>query len=137
MKRSIDDYKDIINLPHHVSKRHPQMSVHDRAAQFAPFAALTGHSAAVEETARIVHSKVELAEDAVADIVEKLNYIQHNITHCPPVEITFFVKDKFKQGGDYITLNTRVYKIDNILQEVHLENGTNVSFENISHIVLK
>ena len=137
MKRTIDDYRDIINLPHYVSDRHPQMSVHDRAAQFAPFAALTGHSAAVEETARIVHSKMELAEDAVADIVEKLNYIQHNITHCPLVEITFFVQDKFKQGGDYKTLKTRVSKIDNILQEVHLENGTTVSFENISHIVLK
>ncbi len=137
MKRTIEDYIDIINLPHYVSQKHPQMSLHDRAAQFAPFAALTGHSDAVKETARLVSAKMILAEDAIADIVSKLNYIERNIAHKPQVEISYFVQDKLKQGGNYETLDTRVYKIDNFTQEVYLENGVNVLFRDIFSIELK
>ncbi|MBQ5326924.1 MAG: hypothetical protein J6K80_06950, partial [Oscillospiraceae bacterium] len=78
MKRQLQDYKDIINMPRHVSDRHPQMSIHDRTAQFAPFAALTGHGEAINEAARTVDSRIVLGEDAIQEISEKLNYIQSN-----------------------------------------------------------
>ena len=96
MKRN---YDDIINLPRHVSDKHPHMSIHDRAAQFAPFAALTGHSEAVSETARYVDEKIDLGEDAIKEIQDALNYIQEHITESPQVTITYFVADGRKRGG--------------------------------------
>ena len=137
MKRTIEDYLDIIKLPHHVSQKHPQMSLHDRAAQFAPFAALTGHADAVKETARLVCDKMILAEDAITDIVDKLNYIEQNIESKPAVEISYFVQDRLKQGGNYITQNTCICKIDNFTQQIYLENGTKVFLEDICSIILK
>ena len=76
-------YDDIINLPHHVSKKHPQMSLHDRAAQFSPFAALTGHKAAINETARLTDEKQILSEDVIAKLNEQLNLIKENIGTNP------------------------------------------------------
>ena len=78
-------YDDIINLPHHVSKKHPQMSLHDRAAQFSPFAALTGHKAAINETARLTDEKQILSEDVIAKLNEQLNLIKENIGTNPIV----------------------------------------------------
>ena len=80
-------YDDIINLPHHVSKKHPQMSLHDRAAQFSPFAALTGHKAAINETARLTDEKQILSEDVIAKLNEQLNLIKENIRRC--IHITY------------------------------------------------
>ena len=102
-------YDDIINLPHHVSKKHPQMSLHDRAAQFSPFAALTGHKAAINETARLTDEKQILSEDVIAKLNEQLNLIKENIGTNPIVTITYFVPDDRKSGGAYIS-NTGVVK---------------------------
>ena len=109
MKRN---YDDIINLPRHVSDKHPHMSIHDRAAQFAPFAALPGHSEAVSETARYVDEKIDLGEDAIKEIQDALNYIQEHISESPEVNITYFVADGRKQGGRYITDSTTVKVIN-------------------------
>ena len=131
MKRN---YDDIINLPRHVSDKHPHMSAHDRAAQFAPFAALTGHSEAVSETARYVDEKIDLGEDAIKEIQDALNYIQEHIAESPQVTITYFVADGRKQGGVYVTETARVKRIDDFGEIVYLDNGVTVKFENIFEI---
>jgi len=134
VKRHIQDYKDIINMPRHISDRHPHMSVHDRAAQFAPFAALTGHAEAIQESARTVDKKITLAEDAVSDILEKLNYIrlQHEKQQ---ISITYFVPDsKKKYGGHYITKNAAVKKTDDINQLLILADGTEIPYDDILEI---
>ena len=89
-------YDDIINLPHHDSKKHPQMSLHDRAAQFSPFAALTGHKAAINETARLTDEKQILSEDVIAKLNEQLNLIKENIGTNPIVTITYFVPREYQ-----------------------------------------
>ena len=94
-------YDDIINLPHPVSKKHPQMPLLDRAAQFAPFAALTGYGEALTETARLTDTKIELDEGEIERINAKINYLIDNLETAPTVEITYFVPDKKKKGGKY------------------------------------
>ena len=84
----IDNYDDIINLPHHVSERHPQMSMMNRAAQFAPFAALTGHAAAIEETARLTDSQMELAEEDSEILNQKMAYLREVINEHPTIVVT-------------------------------------------------
>ncbi|MFG6319323.1 MAG: hypothetical protein K1W33_05650, partial [Clostridia bacterium] len=97
-------YDDIINLPHYISKKHPQMSIEARAAQFAPFAALTGHSEAIRETARLTDERIEIDEDLKVIIDSKLRMIQKKISLKPTVSITYFVPDEKKKGGEYVTI---------------------------------
>ena len=92
-----NSYDDIINLPHPVSKNHPQMPLRDRAAQFAPFAALTGHDAAIKETARLTDERLELSEEAIAQLNEKINIIRNNIGIEQNVSITYFIPDAKKK----------------------------------------
>ena len=135
MKRDILDYQGIINLPRHISKKHPHMSIHDRAAQFAPFTALTGHGEAINETARTVDSKVVLGEDAIQEISEKLNYIQNHIKDRQAVIITYFVPDSRKNyGGRYVTTQVIIKRIDDISQSVVCTDGTVIQLEDISDI---
>ena len=94
-----NSYDDIINLPHPVSKNHPQMPLRDRAAQFAPFAALTGHDAAIKETARLTDERLELREEVIAQLNEKINIIRNNIGIEQNVSITYFIPDEKKAGG--------------------------------------
>ena len=132
MKRDIHDYQGIINLPRHISKKHPHMLIHDRAAQFAPFAALTGHGEAISETARTVDSRIVLGEDAVQEFSEKLNCIQGNIKNGPAVIITYFVPDSRKNyGGRYVTKQTGVKKTDDIKHTISLTDGTEVRYNDI------
>lgn len=109
-----DRYDDIINLPHYVSAKYPQMTLENRAAQFAPFAALTGHNDAIKETARLTDRKADLDADEIEILDRKLQYIRDNITTVPVVTITYFVKDKKKIGGEYRTVTTNVKKINDI-----------------------
>lgn len=126
-------YDDIIHLPHHVSKKHPQMAVADRAAQFSPFAALTGHGAAIAETARLTDVKMELDESTKRRLDERLqiimNQLQHNIHTV--VKITYFVPDKKKQGGAYHTIKDKVKKIDTYRRTILTMNGTLVPIDDI------
>ena len=125
-------YDDIINLPHHVSKKHPQMSLHDRAAQFSPFAALTGHKAAINETARLTDEKQILSEDVIAKLNE--NLIKENIGTNPIVTITYFVPDDKKSGGAYISNTGVVKKINEYNHTVVLTDKTVIPIEQISEM---
>lgn len=128
------DYSDIINLPHHVSENRPHMSMRDRAAQFSPFAALTGYDAAVKETARLTDQRAELDEEMKQNISERLNLIQENLTAAPTVEITYFVPDECKEGGAYCTATGTVKKIDDIQRLVILTDGTDIPIDEIIEI---
>lgn len=124
-------YEDIINLPHHVSKKHPQMSRESRAAQFAPFAALTGYGDAVEETARITGSRIELGEEMKAIINDKLNIINLHIKERPQVTLTYFVPDVRKDGGSYISTTGNVRRIDLVNDVIVLSNNKKISIPDI------
>ena len=127
-------YEDIINLPHHVSATRPQMSLHDRAAQFSPFAALTGHEAAIEETARLTEQRPELEEDAK----EKLDRVLSELVRCteerPVIHITFFKPDERKDGGSYLSSTGRVYKLNINKRLIVMEDGTEINFDDILNI---
>lgn len=127
-------YDDIINLPHHVSKKHPQMSLHDRAAQFSPFAALTGHKAAINESARLTDEKQILSEDVIAKLNEQLNLIKENIGTNQTVTITYFVPDDKKSGGAYISNTGVVKKINEYNHTVVLTDKTVIPIEQISEM---
>lgn len=130
-------YEDIIHLPHHVSTIHPQMSLHDRAAQFSPFAALTGHSGAIEETARLTESKIMLDENAISAINEQLNYLQEQLrgrTEAPEVTITYFIPDLKKAGGRYVTIQAAVKKIDDHTSTLVMTDGTIIPMQDIIQI---
>lgn len=96
-------YDDIINLPHHVSKKHLPMSVADRAAQFSPFAALTGYEDAIAETARQTTEKIPLSETEEELLNRRMNYLKEHISEHPKIKITYFKADKLKAGGAYLT----------------------------------
>ena len=122
-------YDDIIHLEHPVSKTHPQMSLYDRAAQFAPFAALTGHAAAIRETARRV-----LSDEVLEELNEKLNIISANIGTEQLVDITYFVQDERKAGGEYVTHSGIVKRIDLYRRAVIMADATIIPIEDISRI---
>lgn len=105
-------YADIIDLPHHKSPTRVPMSSYDRAAQFSPFAALTGYEDAVEETARLTDTKTELTEDKKQMLDEKLRLLRDLAEEMPTVRITYFLPDERKAGGSYVTVTGRVREID-------------------------
>ena len=128
-------YDDIIDLPHFVSKKYPQMSMRDRAAQFSPFAALTGYDAEIKETTRLTDRRIELDEDVLDKLNERL-YILRKVLDdgsvYPEVRITYFEKDLKKDGGKYITVSGRVRKIHEYRNIVIFEDGTEVPVHDIS-----
>ena len=105
-------YDDIINLPHPTSAKHPRMPLSDRAAQFAPFAALSGHSAALVETARLTDQRMELDEYEMARVDAELQHLQELLPGRPTASITYFVPDERKNGGSYQTVIGSVKRID-------------------------
>lgn len=105
-------YDDFLNLPHHVSADLPHMSMQNRAAQFAPFAALTGFESIIKETCRQTAHRIELDESAKEDLNKKLQLLQKNLLHFPEVSIEYFIPDKLKSGGTYQTVRGTVRKID-------------------------
>lgn len=128
------NYDDIINLPHYVSERHTHMSMYDRAAQFSPFAALTGHGSAIEETARLTQGQAELDESRKEKINEKLIFIAETYDKAYDVTVNFFVPDKRKCGGEYVSVTGKVKKIDSFNRNVVMLNGTIIPIENIYDI---
>lgn len=104
-------YDDIINLPRHISPTRPKMPIIKRAAQFAPFAALTGHEDAIRETARLTHQKIELDEYIKESLSDTLYLIANQTKDPPNISITYFQPDKKKKGGSYLTISGRVKKI--------------------------
>lgn len=129
-----DKYKDIINLPHHQSKRRPRMSMIDRAAQFSPFAALTGHNDAIIETARLTDRKIELDEGTKSVLNEKIQMISDYLSEMPTVTFTHFEPDIKKDGGAYLKTTGTVKKIDDFNKEIYLTDGTIILIEHIYEI---
>ena len=110
-------YDDIIDLPHHVSERHPQMPLIDRAAQFSPFAAVIGYDAAIIETARLTDKKRELSEEQKLEINRQLNVLQTRIKTDPTITVVFFEADSRKNGGEYRTVIGSAKRIDPIFHK--------------------
>ena len=127
-------YDDIIDLPHHVSETHPPMSRADRAAQFSPFAALTGYDAAVRETARVTERRIELDEGVKAELNARLNCILEHLSEHPQVSLTYFVPDEKKSGGAYRTVTGTVRKLDSFAKNLTLTDGTVVPMEEMVHV---
>ena len=123
-------YDDIINLPHHVSPTRKRMSMHDRAAQFAPFAALVGYDDAVAETARLTEVRPELDEQEQRAINERLAYIADHIHEQTEVRIKYFVPDEHKSGGEILEFNGIVRKIANGI--IVTADGLNIGIKNIT-----
>ena len=124
-------YDDIINLPHHVSEKHPQMPMLARAAQFSPFAALTGYDAAIGETARLTDQKRELTEEQKQVVSRALYEVQKRSKMDPLVTVTFFQPDDRKSGGAYRTVTGHVKKVDAYLGRLLLTDGTGIPFDDI------
>ena len=117
-----DNYEDIINLPHHTSKKHPRMSLEARSAQFAPFAALTGYDEVLIETARLTNERIEIDETIKVIIDSKLQIIKEHIKEMPLITFMYFVPDSKKDGGKYVTVTGNVKKIDEYRNVLILEN---------------
>ena len=124
-------YDDIISLPHYQSTKRAHMSLEDRAAQFASFAALTGHEEAIEETARLTEKKIVLDETAKEAISMKLFEISQNLDKKWNVSITYFKPDRLKEGGVYLTDIGIVKKIDEVEKIVIMDNGMRIEIEGI------
>ena len=127
-------YEDIINMPHHVSKKHPQMSLYARSAQFAPFAALTGYGEAVEETERVTDSKREIDEELKIDLDRKLQWLQENLKNKPKVTFTYFIPDERKDGGNYQTVTGVIKKIDKYNEKIIIEDEREIFIDEIIDI---
>lgn len=125
------EYADIIDLPHHQSKKHSHMPLADRAAQFSPFAALTGHSDAVKETARLTEAKVELNDEAKTFLNARVLYLAENMMECPEASITFFVPDERKAGGAYITKTGAVKRIDEYERAIVMADDAVIRIDDI------
>ena len=128
------EYDDIIHLPHHVSTTRPHMAVIDRAAQFSPFAALTGHDAAIKETARLTEERVELDEYMKESLNGKLQIIVERLKEQPEIKITYFRPDEKKDGGAYVTDSGTVKKIDGYKRIVVMTNRTEIPIDEIVSI---
>lgn len=128
------NYDDIINLPHYVSKKRPQMSIEARSAQFAPFAALTGYDEQVKETARLTDKKIELEEGQKEILNNKLLYILENIDSKSEITFTYFVKDNKKSGGRYKEKIGIVRKIDMIEQYIQFIDKSKIDINDIIEI---
>lgn len=126
-KQDEHKYDDIINLPHHVSQKHPQMSALNRAAQFSPFAALTGHEDAINETARLTDVFVELSDDKIEQLNDQLQILKENLNQEPECEITYFKPDEKKDGGSYVTVCGKIKKIDEYNHHIIFMTGEIIS----------
>ena len=129
-------YDDIINLPHHVSKSHPPMEIMDRAAQFSPFSALTGYEAAAKETQRLTQPRIELDESEKLLLDKKFHQLEAELSLNPVISVTYFVPDKRKEGGAYITVSGKVSKIDYYKKNIQMESGEILPLDDIIDIQL-
>lgn len=129
-----DRYDDIIHLPHHISKTRPQMSMMDRAAQFSPFAALTGYDAAIKETGRLTDEKIELGEETKAVLDRKQRYLSDMISVQPEITVTYFLPDERKSGGTYLSVTGKLKRIDEYERMMILTDGKKIPLDDIMDI---
>lgn len=128
-------YDDIINLPRHESKRHLPLSMEQRAAQFAPYSALSGYGDEIKETSRITENKIELSDDEKSKINNILQQIIKEISNKPKVTITYFIPDMKKNGGKYNTQVGNIKKVDKFKQIIILEDKTEIPIQDIIEII--
>lgn len=124
-------YDDIIELPHPTSTKHPRMPISDRAAIFSPFAALTGHAAAIQETARLTDQKMELDEDTKAELDRRQAILLEHIGEQPEVTITWFCPDEKKSGGAYVVTVGRLKRVDDTAGTLRLADGMTIALDEI------
>ena len=128
-------YDDIINMPHHVSTKHPRLSMEQRAAQFAPFAALSGFEDAIDETSRITEDRIELNEEEKLKIDNILQKLKNEISKRPKATITYFVPDIRKSGGEYLTKIGKLKRIDEFRQLIIFEDKTEIPIKEVVEII--
>ena len=124
-------YDEIMELPHHVSKTRPQMPMSDRAAQFAPFAALTGYDSAIKETGRLTDERIELDEEALTALDRKYQLLMDTLDDAPEVTIIYFQPDERKAGGQYVTATGTVKKVDTFGRRILLQDGTRIPLDSV------
>lgn len=135
IKRNMGKYDDIINLPHHESLNHPRMSNYNRAAQFAPFAALVGYEEALEKSTEKMTSRKEISDDKKQEIENTLNRIRKNTNETIEVTIEYFVvKDKSKSLGKYLTYTGKIKRIDDIERKIIFLNRKSIYIKDIYDI---
>lgn len=127
-------YEDIIHLSHPISASHTQMSIRDRAAQFSPFAALTGYDAAIKETGRLTNARMEIDEDGKSRLDEKIQMLMEVLEEKPLVTITFFLPDEKKAGGAYVNVTGYIKKIDKYARTIILTDKTIIAMDEICQI---
>ncbi len=127
-------YDEIMGLPHHVSKTRPQMPMTDRAAQFAPFAALTGYDSAIKETGRLTDEKIELDEEALTALNLRYQFLIDALDEEPEVEITYFKPDERKAGGEYVAVIGAVKKVDDFERLITMQDGMKISMDDVLSI---
>lgn len=127
-------YDDILNLSHHVSSTRPHMSMHDRAAQFSPFAALTGYDDTVRETARLTDEKQELTADRINDLNQKIAFLNEHAEERPQITIEYFIPDEKKSGGKYVMLSGKFRRIDEYNHNMILTSGEEIPLDDIYRI---
>ena len=124
-------YDEIMGLPHHVSTTRPQMPLSDRAAQFAPFAALTGYDSAIKETGRLTNERIELDEEALTALDRKYQLLIEALDDAPEVTIIYFQPDERKAGGQYVSATGTVKKVDTFGRRILLQDGTRIPLDSV------
>ena len=129
--RSDGEYDDIISLPHHMSLKHPRLPMANRAAQFAPFAALTGFDGVIAETGRLTDRFIPLDEDQKEAIDLRLDILKDRIREKPEAAFTYFVRDEKKEGGSYRSASGAVKRIDDVERRIILTDGTKIDIDSL------
>ena len=132
--RTSNKYDEILSLPHHVSKTRPQMPMSDRAAQFAPFAALTCYDSAIKETGRLTDERIELDEEALTALDMKYQLLMEALDDAPEVTITYFQPDERKTGGKYVSATGAVKKVDDFERRITMQDGARIPMDDVLSI---
>lgn len=132
----MERYDDIIHLPHHVSKTHPQMTMEERTAQFSPFAALTGYDDAVVETRRLTEEWVELSDEEAEDLNKKITYLSEHPDERHEIQAVYFKPDEKKSGGAYITKHSVIRRIDTINQYIEFTDRIRIGMKYLKNIMI-
>lgn len=129
------NYDDIINLSRPQYHDLPSMSIHDRAAQFSPFAALVGYDAAVEETARLTDSRREMEEDEINELNRQLSELNKRLSERPRIRVTYFIRDRKKEGGRYASKVGNARTIDQAENRIIFTDGESVPVKDMYSVV--
>ena len=136
-KKTASDYADIIGLPHHRSETHPHMSMRDRAAQFAPFAALTGFGGVITEAGRRTDVRAELDENEQAELDLRLRLLSERSDHAPYAAVTYFRQDEHKTGGTYVTAEGHVKRVDPDERLLVFDTGQRIRIDDIYSVRIR